>query len=77
MTGDHDLAQAVARANTARHALDLLMTARAGAVVREVGRRLLANLRNFAGPAPRLSAHLLDFDGAVLWKEESPGRIAA
>ncbi len=72
-TGDLVLAGALARANTARQALELLREARASAVVAEVGSRMLAALRGFAGPVPDLTAVILDFSGEVLWQGENPG----
>ncbi|MEJ2672457.1 MAG: cobalt-precorrin-5B (C(1))-methyltransferase [Deltaproteobacteria bacterium] len=76
LTGDARLAQAVARANTARQALELLSNARSGQVVARVGQRMLAALRDYAGAGPRLNAVVLDFDGAILWQGESLGEGA-
>jgi cobalt-precorrin-5B (C1)-methyltransferase len=73
-TGDARLARAVAQANTARQALEILSAARAGQVVEEVGRGMLAALRDYAGPGPGLKAVILDFSGAPLWQDQSPGR---
>jgi cobalt-precorrin-5B (C1)-methyltransferase len=67
VTGDPDLAQAVARANTAREVLENLPAANSQAVIGEVGRRMLAALRNHAGPAPELAAVIMNFDGAPLF----------
>ncbi len=76
LTGNVALAQAVAGANTARQALELLTAARAGGVVAQVGGRMLAALREYAGPWPRLGAVVLDFDGSPCWQGESPGEAA-
>jgi len=73
LTGDAALAQEVAGANTARQALQILMDARAGSVVARVGAALLAALRDYAGPGPKLTAITLDFDGSPLWRGTSPG----
>ncbi len=73
-TGDRELARTVARANTARQALEILTGAGATQVVSEVGRRMLAGLRTYAGPEPGLDAVILDFSGAILWKGHSPGQ---
>jgi cobalt-precorrin-5B (C1)-methyltransferase len=73
LTGDAALAQAVAGANTARQVLEILREAGAGGVVARVGERMLAALRSFAGPGPRLEAVVLDFDGSTRWRGESPG----
>lgn len=72
-TGRVELAQAVARANTARQALGILAAAGAEAVVAEVGRRMLAALRGYAGPVPQLTTFILDFSGDILWQGVSPG----
>ena len=77
LTGDTSLAQAVAGANTARQALELLTEAGAGRVVAQVGDRMLAALRDYAGPGPELTAVMLDFDGLPLWQGESPGEVAS
>ena len=67
----------MAGANTARQALELLTGARAGQVVEQVGDRMLAALRNYAGPGPKLKAVVFDFDGAPLWRGQSSGEAAA
>jgi len=72
-TGNRDLTQSVARANTARQALEILAAADAAAVVAEVGRRLLAALRTYAGPTPELTGVILDFSAATLWQGHSLG----
>jgi cobalt-precorrin-5B (C1)-methyltransferase len=77
LTGDELLAQAVAQANTARQVLEILTEARAGQVVAQVGARMLAALRDYAGPGPRLTGVVLDFDGATLWRGESPAQAMA
>ena len=76
LTGDAHLAQVVAEANTARQALEILTWARVGQVVAQVGARMLAALRDYAGPAPKLSALVLDFDGATLWRGENSEEAA-
>ena len=76
LTADAHLAQAVARSNTGRQALEILTAARAGQVVAQVGERMLAALRDYAGPGPQLSALVLDFDGVTLWQGQSLGAAA-
>jgi cobalt-precorrin-5B (C1)-methyltransferase len=72
LTGDLALALEVARANTARQALEILTGAGvATRLVAAVGRGLLTALRAFAGPEPRLAAFILDFSGAALWRGET------
>jgi cobalt-precorrin-5B (C1)-methyltransferase len=74
ITGDGALAQAVAQANTAREVLENLPAASAQAVIGEVGRRMLAALRNHAGPAPGLAAVIMDFNGTPLfWSGDVEG----
>jgi cobalt-precorrin-5B (C1)-methyltransferase len=75
LTGDAALAQAVAGANTARQALELLAAARADRVVARVGDRMLAALRDYTGPGPQLAAIILDFAGQQLWRGESQGKM--
>jgi cobalt-precorrin-5B (C1)-methyltransferase len=77
LTGDAALAQAVAGANTARQALEILTTAGAEDVVAQVGNRMLAALQDYAGPGPGLRVVIFDFDGSPLWQEESPEVAAA
>jgi len=67
-TGNRDLARTVARAHTARQALEILAAAGAAELVAGVGRRMLAALRAFAGPAPELTGVILDFGGSTLWQ---------
>jgi cobalt-precorrin-5B (C1)-methyltransferase len=71
-TGRKELARAASQANTARQALEILRAAGADAVVAEVGRRMLAALRSYAWPGPRLTAFILDFSGDLLWQGVSP-----
>jgi cobalt-precorrin-5B (C1)-methyltransferase len=77
LTGDAALAQAVAGANTARQALEILTGAGAGGVVAQVGNRMLAALQDYAGPGPGLCVVIFDFDGSPLWRGESPEVAAA
>jgi cobalt-precorrin-5B (C1)-methyltransferase len=77
LTGDAVLAGEVAQANTARQALEILLRGQAAAVVSRVGARMLAALRDYAGPGPAINAIILNFDGSLLWQEESQGEAAA
>jgi cobalt-precorrin-5B (C1)-methyltransferase len=72
LTGDAVLGKAVAKSNTARQALELLAGGRAGKVVAQVGEYMLTALRNYSGPGPKLTVMILDFDGSMLFKKESP-----
>ncbi len=62
------LAAAVAGANTARHAFDLLKDR--PAVIAEVGRRMVESARAFAGPSVALSGVIFDYDGGVVFDAE-------
>lgn len=73
-TGNARLAQEVARVNTARQALELLLAADARSVIAAVGEGMLAALRDYAGSVPDLAAVILDFAGAPLWQGASPGQ---
>lgn len=73
LTADAILAQEVAKSNTARQALEIISKARAGQVVAQVGERMLAALRDYAGAKPNLTALIFDFDGAALWRGMSAG----
>ena len=75
-TGDVALAREVARSNTARQALEILLAARAQIVVAAMGEQMLAALRDYAGPGPDLSAMILDFAGVPLWQGKAPGPSA-
>jgi cobalt-precorrin-5B (C1)-methyltransferase len=77
LTEDAVLAGEVAQANTARQALEILLRAQAAAVVDRVGAGMLAALRDYAGPGPVINAIILNFDGSLLWREESQGEAAA
>jgi len=72
-TGDERLAREVSQANTGRQALEILLAVQAVPVVTALGRRMLAALRTYAGPAPELAAVILDFAGEPLWQGESRG----
>jgi cobalt-precorrin-5B (C1)-methyltransferase len=70
-TGDVHLSQEVSGANTGRQALEMLLAAQAMPAVAAVGTRLLAVLRTYAGPGPKLAAVILDFAGLPLWQGEN------
>ncbi len=74
ITGNSRLAREVARANTGRQALEILLGAEKQPVVAAVGERMLAALREYAGTGPDLAAVILDFAGQPLWRGESAGK---
>lgn len=69
-TGNPELAREAARANTARQVLEMVPPAAKEALAAEVGRRLLAALRGYAGPEVCLTAIILDLEGRPLWRGE-------
>jgi cobalt-precorrin-5B (C1)-methyltransferase len=64
--GRADLASAVAAANTARHALEILGESRPP-VVAAVGRRVIAAARDFASGAVEIRSVIFDYDGKVIF----------
>jgi len=65
----------VAQANTARHALEMLMEAQAREVIYEVAREALRQSRRFAGTQVRLVRLLLfDYDGTLLADVTDPAQ---
>ena len=64
--GDDGLVAAVAAANTARHAQELVLAARVGAFFDVVVERVVAQCRAVVQDALAVDAVLFDFDGAVL-----------
>lgn len=70
-----DLLDHVSRANTARHALEILMKAQAWAVVQEVAREALRHSRQFAGKEGlQLRMLLFHHDGTLLADVIDPNR---
>lgn len=65
-------ARQIAQANTARQALDILRLAGRLDLVVEVGRRMLASARGFAGPGPGLWAMIIDYNGEGLYSGSQP-----
>ncbi len=71
ITGNEELSQAVAHANTAREALEILLSRNALSVVDLVGKGMLQSLRKFAGPRPNIKGIILSvFQGAA--KDQAP-----
>jgi cobalt-precorrin-5B (C1)-methyltransferase len=68
-----EIAYKIARANTARQALDILRAEDLLNLVVEVGRRMLRAASGFAGPAMDVWAVILDYDGTVLYSGSKPG----
>ena len=64
--GRADLAAAVAAANTARHALEMLRES-CPPVTAAVGRRVIAAARNFASGALEIRSVIFDYDGKVIY----------
>ena len=72
ITGDGDLAEAVACANTARHAFDLL-NGRHQAVISHVGRTMVDAAGRFAGPGLAIRGVIFDYSGAPVFDSDAKG----
>jgi cobalt-precorrin-5B (C1)-methyltransferase len=70
---DPILAEAVARANTAREVFQMLRGDRLTVLLDEVGRRMLEALRAHAGSRPNVTAMIFDFEGPLVWKGSTKG----
>jgi len=68
-TGNSDLAQAVAQANTARHAFDLLQTDHPE-VIERVGGEMVGAAEVFGRSAVRVRGIIFGFDGHVVFDSE-------
>jgi cobalt-precorrin-5B (C1)-methyltransferase len=71
-TGDTALGEVVEKANTARHAFDLLMPYHP-AVIARVGREMLRQARKFAGDKLAVNAMLFDYAGRPIFHVEADG----
>jgi cobalt-precorrin-5B (C1)-methyltransferase len=72
LTGDKALAAAIAGANTARQAFEMLMP-RYPQVVAEVGRRIVHSAATFAGGGVQVQSVLFDYQGAVAFRSHGDG----
>ncbi|MFH1057910.1 MAG: cobalt-precorrin-5B (C(1))-methyltransferase CbiD [Pseudomonadota bacterium] len=68
-----ELCAQVVTANTARHALEMLVAAGRGELAAAVGPHMLAAARGMLGPGPALWAAVLDLEGAVLYRGRQEG----
>ena len=66
VTQDKEFLKAMASANTARHALDMILDAHPQCVP-AVGRAMLKGARVHCGPGPALFGTIFDFSGGVLF----------
>lgn len=71
---DPELAQIIAEANTARHALDLIHAAYPK-LIDEVGRRIIYSARKFARSSFDIQSVIFHYDGTVLFDSHKPNRI--
>jgi cobalt-precorrin-5B (C1)-methyltransferase len=69
-TGNDTLAAEVAKANTARHAFDLLMPAHL-AVIERVGREMVIQARKFITGRTDVEAMVFGYDGQPLFRSEA------
>jgi len=68
-TNDHGLAGGIRACNTARQAFDLIVLTHPS-VVGEVGRRIVASARRFAGPKVSIQSIIFDYEGRVAFDSE-------
>jgi cobalt-precorrin-5B (C1)-methyltransferase len=66
ITGDNNLAELIVAANTARHAFDILQGS-GPQVVHEVGERIVAAARGFAGRQLEIQSVIFDYSGNVFF----------
>jgi cobalt-precorrin-5B (C1)-methyltransferase len=71
-TGNEALAAEVEKANTARHAFDLLMPGYTG-VIQRVGREMLKQARQFTDGKLEVGATIFDYEGRPLFSSEREG----
>ncbi|MFW5636275.1 MAG: cobalt-precorrin-5B (C(1))-methyltransferase CbiD [Thermodesulfobacteriota bacterium] len=74
-TGDESLSESIFEANTARHAFEFIHP-RHPVLIAEVGRRMTASARKFAGPTVHIQGIILDFEGAPIFDSDSEGSPA-
>jgi cobalamin biosynthesis protein CbiD len=70
---DRGLAEEIAQANTARHALELLRSRNKLLLVEEVGRRLTASVMKRSGKGTAAWVRIIDFDNANLYSSPEDG----
>ncbi len=70
ITGNAEFADAVADANTARHAFDLIME-KHPEMVAQVGNRMTEAARNFSGPKVKVRGVILDYSGEALFDSDA------
>jgi len=70
VTSDRDFGQRIARANTARHAFDIILNAYP-AVIEHVGGRMVAAARKFAGEQPDIRGVIFNYDGTIVFDSEA------
>ncbi len=66
---DQDLTDLVRGANTARQVMDILKEHDRIDLVAQVGERMLARVRELAGPVPEVRAVIIGFNGGVLFQD--------
>ena len=71
-TGDEPLSASISKANTARHAFGFIHP-RYPALIAEVGRRMTASAREFAGPTVHIRGVILDFEGNPIFDSDREG----
>lgn len=71
-TGNERLSAAVKKANTARHAYDLLLPDHLS-VIERVGCEMVSQAQPFAGPDLKVTAMIFDYEGTPLFRSEKMG----
>ncbi len=71
-TGSRRLADRIAAANTARHALDYILP-EFPEVIAHVGNRIVTSARRFAGAGVQIQSVIYDFEGNVIFDSEKTG----
>ena len=74
-TGDEFLSESISTANTARHAFEFIHPGYP-ALIGEVGRRMTASAREFAGPRVHIRGVILDFEGNPVFDSDQEGSPA-
>lgn len=68
-TGDRRFSRDLSFAHTAREALSMILSSPYPDLVEDVGRRMLASARRFAGPSGSLEGMIFDYSGKVLYRQ--------
>jgi len=70
VTGDSGFGQGIARANTARHAFDIILDAYP-AVIGHVGNRMVTAAQKFAGTRSNVRGLIYNYDGTIMFDSKA------